>query len=305
LSRGTHHVRLEYVQLGGDLALDWSWERKGSGFSAVPAWALSQHAVNYPTAIAAYFVDQARPVAAALSVLGAIWCVVVGLRLSAAVAVVGYGLPALFILHASIFWGRGIMDEEATGFVINYLAKRPLAAIIFDPRLNDYGLYQARELSYFFDYADARVFAALLDRHILSFIPLSGAFGLIMAAAIYLYGTRRVLRLDAVTAGLLLALFLSCIVTQASTAIFYRSAKMMLTVALLAFLFQLTELVRERDDGRRVSGWKLAGLFLLGLNRTQSRSVFESGGGTGNRRRHAGADWLDRQGVGRWQSADD
>jgi hypothetical protein len=100
-------------------------------------------------------------------------------------ALVGYGLPALFILHAIKFWGRGIMDQKATGFVINYLAPRPLGTIIFDPRLNDFGLYQARELSYLVDYIDARVFSDLLDRHILSFIPFNGALALIVAAVIY------------------------------------------------------------------------------------------------------------------------
>jgi hypothetical protein len=59
---------------------------------------------------------------------------------------------------------------------------------------------------------------------------------------------------------------MSCVVTQASTAVFYRSAKMVLTLALLAYLFLLTDLIRERaDDRRRVPRSKLAGLFLLGL----------------------------------------
>ena len=61
-------------------------------------------------------------------------------------------IPILIGLHAVGFWGRGIVDREARAFILNYLADRPLAAILFDPSLNDWGAYQARELSYLVDY---------------------------------------------------------------------------------------------------------------------------------------------------------
>ena len=56
--------------------------------------------------------------------------------------------PILLAVHAAGFWGRGLVDKEGLAFVLNYLADRPLTAIIFDPSLNDWGAYQARELSY-------------------------------------------------------------------------------------------------------------------------------------------------------------
>ena len=179
--------------------------------------------------------------------------------------VVAYALPVLLVSNAIGFWGRGVIDEEAMFFVLNYLAERPLVALIFDPLLNDWGAYQARELSYVFDLIDARVFAWLLDRGLLLFVPLSGVVGLAAVGAVYFRGSRHVLQLDSVTASLLLSLFLSCIVTQASTAIFYRSSKILLSVALLAFLFQVTALVRSANVVRRASPGQLAGLFLLGL----------------------------------------
>jgi hypothetical protein len=272
LNAGAHQVRLEFFQAGGDFGLNWSWARDTGSFRSIPAWALSQRRVHYRTVAAAHLVDLARPVAFLLVLFGAIWCVVVILDRAAGVtaletgffAAAGYALPLLLIFHSIGFWGRGIVDQEGEGFVLNYLAKRPLFATIFDPRLTEYGSFQARELSYLFDYVDARVFAALLDRHVLSFIPVSGALGIIAAAAIYLYGSRKVLRLDGITAGLLLSVFLSSIVTQASTAVLYRSAKIVLTVALLAFLFQLTYLLRENGTRRRSVG-QLASLFLLGF----------------------------------------
>lgn len=173
-----------------------------------------------------------------------------------------YALPVLLILHAIGFWGRGIIDREAVYYVVNYQAGRPLLATIFDPFRNNGGDYQARELSYFFDFIDSTVFAALLKRHILLFVPFSGVIGLIAVAGIYLWGARRVLGLDHITAALLLSLFLSCIVTQASTSILYRSAKILLSVALLTFLLHLSLLVSRNQ---RASRRNLIGLFLLGL----------------------------------------
>ena len=176
-----------------------------------------------------------------------------------------YVLPVLLVINATGFWGRGVIDEEAMFFVLNYLADRPLIATIFDPLLNDWGAYQARELSYVFDLIDARVFASLLDQSVLLFVPLTGVLGLMAVGAVYMWGSRKVLRLDGLTASLLLSLFLSCIVTQASTAIFYRSSKIVLSVALLAFLFHLTALVRSAGGTRQASLGPLAALFLLGL----------------------------------------
>src|ERR1700731_1114682 len=142
-----------------------------------------------------------------------------------ALKVVAVLLPAGLILHAVTFWGRGIIDSEAMEFVLNYLQKRPFFAQIFDPQINDWGSYQARELSYVFDLIDTRVFATLLDRGILVFVPLSGVLGLIALSAVYFWGARKVFALNSVIASMLLSLLLSCIVVQASTPILYRSSK--------------------------------------------------------------------------------
>jgi len=174
-----------------------------------------------------------------------------------------YILPIGLIVHAITFWGRGIIDSEAMEFVLNYLQNRPFFAQIFDPQINDWGAYQARELSYVFDLIDARIFAALLDHQVLLFVPLSGVLGLIAVSAVYFWGARRVLGLNGVMASMLLSLFLSCIVVQASTPILYRSSKIVLSIALLAFLFCTCSLLR---GGRRsLTSLKCIALFFLGL----------------------------------------
>ena len=172
-----------------------------------------------------------------------------------------YLLPIGLMINAITFWGHGIIDSEAMEFVLNYLQKRPFFAQIFDPALNDWGAYQARELSYVFDRIDARVFATLLDRHLLLFIPLSGVVGLISVSAIYWWGSRKVLALNGVMASMLLSLFLSCIVVQTSTPILYRSSKVLLSVALLAFLFYTFSLLQR--DQRDFTDFTI--LFFLGL----------------------------------------
>ena len=174
-----------------------------------------------------------------------------------------YLLPIALIVRAVTFWGHGIIDSEAMEFVLNYLQNRPLLAQIFDPQINDWGAYQARELSYVVDLIDARVFAALLDHHLLLFVPLSGVLGLIAISAVYLWGARKIFALNGVMASMLLSLFLSCIVVQASTPILYRSSKIILSVALLAFLFYTFSLLQA--EKRSVTALKCTALFLLGL----------------------------------------
>jgi len=174
-----------------------------------------------------------------------------------------YLLPIALIVHAVTFWGHGIIDSEAMEFVLNYLQSRPFFAQIFDPQINDWGAYQARELSYIFDLIDARVFAALLDRHVLVFVPLSGVLGLITVSAVYFWGGRKVLALNGVMASMLLSLFLSCIVVQASTPILYRSSKIILSIALLAFFFYTFSLLQ--GERRSLTALKCATLFLWGL----------------------------------------
>ncbi len=173
-------------------------------------------------------------------------------------------IPIFLGLHALCFWGRGIVDREARAFILNYLADRPLAAILFDPSLNDWGAYQARELSYLFDFFDAQILAELHSQGILLFIPASGALGLALFMAVYSAGATRLLRLDRVSTAVLLSWFLSSMVVQASSAIFYRSAKILVSLLLLTFLFQTISLV-QTDRTRRPAVWMFALLFFIGL----------------------------------------
>src|SRR5205814_9575771 len=99
--------------------------------------------------------------------------------------------------------------------------------------------------------------------HVLLFVPLSGILGLIAVSAGYFWGARKVLGLNGVMPSMLLSLFLSCIVVQASTPILYRSSKIIMCMALLAFLFYIFSLLQREQ--RSLTALKCATLFLLGL----------------------------------------
>lgn len=63
----------------------------------------------------------------------------------------------------------GELHFESLFFFMNYLDSRSLPAQVLDPCNNDWGFYQARELSYFFDALDARFTAFLLKKQIVWF----------------------------------------------------------------------------------------------------------------------------------------
>ena len=63
----------------------------------------------------------------------------------------------------------GELHFDSLFFFMHYLDDRSLLQKIFDPARNDWGFYQARELSYFFDWIDTHFVAFLLKKHIVWF----------------------------------------------------------------------------------------------------------------------------------------
>ena len=152
-----------------------------------------------------------------------------------------------------IFWWGGVLEGEAISFIHNYADNRTVLQKIFNPYLNDFNMYQARELSYVFDYLDTRFFLFLLRKFgVTLFIPLSAFVSTILIILVFRRGVRKTLPgLDRITAELLLLPFLTCYVVVSTMGFFYRSAKPMLAPVLLALLFQIvrTAQARARDPG--------------------------------------------------------
>ena len=77
---------------------------------------------------------------------------------------------SVILLLAVACHAGGYLHWESSAFLLNYTAERPLLNIIFDPHRNDWGLYQCRELSYFFDWIDSQIVYAFLKAKLLWFI---------------------------------------------------------------------------------------------------------------------------------------
>ncbi|MBQ7207880.1 MAG: hypothetical protein IJS01_08800 [Lentisphaeria bacterium] len=157
------------------------------------------------------------------------------------------GFAAVILALATACHGGGYLHWESSAFLLNYTADRPLAELVFDPARNDWGLYQCRELSYFFDWIDARIVFALLRRGIALF--LSPVCLVLMLGMIFFqqYAGRRLFpRLPGLfftLHGAALAL-LPCFCEN----IFFRSSKFLAAAGLLLLVFG-TALRRLRDPG--------------------------------------------------------
>ena len=84
-------------------------------------------------------------------------------------ACLGSFLCMVILFLITLYRDGGELHQESAFFFMNYSADRPLLDIVMDPLRNDWGLYQARELSYFFDFLDTKFVAFLLQRQIVWF----------------------------------------------------------------------------------------------------------------------------------------
>lgn len=166
------------------------------------------------------------------------------LRTAAAVTVL-----AAAILAPWWFWGGGILELEALQFIQQYLDGRSLPAKIFDPSKNDFGFYQGRELSYFIDYVDARVFEWLMRRGWIVFVPLSAVLASTASAGIVIRSLRRY-GVGLGLSTLLALLFLTNYVHIVTMGMFYRATKPVVATLLLAMVFYVAARLAELSDDR-------------------------------------------------------
>ncbi|HYJ03489.1 MAG TPA: hypothetical protein VEX43_00015 [Chthoniobacterales bacterium] len=180
----------------------------------------------------------------------------------------------LCVFIPALFWKGGVLEGEAISFIINYADDRSVLQKVFAVQLNDFDTFQARELSFFFDYLDASFYLFLL-RHfdVALFIPLSALVSSILIILIYRRGLRRTLPgIDRLTAELSLLPFLTCFVFVSTMGVFYRSGKPLLAPVLLALMFHLLGAARSRTGRSTLEkGWAMVnrqslitfGLFLV------------------------------------------
>lgn len=175
-----------------------------------------------------------------------------GVRAAAVGRWLGPAFALALVLAPALFWGGGVIEEEAVGFLRNYWGDRTILQRVFDPRGYDY--YQGRELSYAVDFLDAQWIRLVLDRGWLFFIPpsaLAASLGVVLAWAVGL--PRALPGLDRVTSWCLLLVYLSNFAVLSTMGLLYRSAKPLVPPLLLAVLFFVLRELREPRAGPRAT----------------------------------------------------
>ena len=161
-----------------------------------------------------------------------------GWDLERVAVVLGAALCLAFVAAPFALWEGGVLDDEAIAFLRNYWSERGVLQKVFDPARNDFGAYQARELSYAIDLLDAQWLKLLMASGRVLLVPPSAVVGSLLIVAVVAWGARTGLPgLPAPIVLLGLALFLSNFAVVTTHAFFYRSAKSYTALLLLVALF--------------------------------------------------------------------
>jgi hypothetical protein len=145
---------------------------------------------------------------------------------------------AALLLAPAVFWHGGVLEEETIVFLDHYLDARSPLEKVFDPHGNDFDTYQARELSYFFDFLDAQWLRTSLRAGVVLFIPPSALAASILTVGVFLRGSERAFpALPAATRCLVLLVLLTNYVFLTTMGLFYRATKPLLVPILLGTLF--------------------------------------------------------------------
>jgi hypothetical protein len=157
------------------------------------------------------------------------------------------------------YWDGGLIEIEGTQFIRQYLDGRSgLLRIVFDPHANDLGTFQARELSFLFDYLDARAFGVRLAWDSPSFVPLSALLSGLLTMAMCLLALARQPRVVQLTGSCVLLVYLTNYVNVVTMGMHYRSTKVLLAPVLLGTTLYVARLF----DGQR-RRWAPLGVFVL------------------------------------------
>ncbi len=159
--------------------------------------------------------------------------------------------------------GRGWLQAESGQFIVNYLrTDRSLAAMVFDPLMNDWSYFQSRELNYLLDLYNARLLAlcagyGFLHLQSILTVPIAAA-----TVALMIYYTRSLYpRLPAVTVHIAAQSYLLTGSVCDGGFVFFRTAKPLAALFLVWGVFLFIEQYR---DNFRNSG-KTAGMGIIML----------------------------------------
>lgn len=173
-----------------------------------------------------------------------------------AIAVIG----AATLFLTSLFFSRGgMLHPEAYTFIPHYLTTEgSLARIVFDPAHTDFGMYQARELSYFIDWIDCQFMAWSAVKGYPHFLSLSHfVFAAVTAGLLWRIGLSLSLARTA-RAVLILAYLSTPMILLGGD--YFRSAKAGVALGIAASLWLYIPIISDTFQGNR--GVRYAALFV-------------------------------------------
>jgi len=175
-------------------------------------------------------------------------------------------LSLLFI--ASIhFRGGAYLQSESQSFILNYLDNRPVLQKIFDIQKNDWGFYQARELSYFFDMLDANFIKISINFGFPHFYSLIYYLGLV----IILFVTAKIVgNFIGLKSPLIVLLLFSLFLTAPAvffSGIFFRTGKILSSVFLILILYLILQQLSPKN--KKLSLLLLPLSFLMSISDRQ------------------------------------
>ena len=137
---------------------------------------------------------------------------------------------------------------ESAAFLQLYTEKgKSLLQIIFNPWYTDWGCYQARELSYFFDWCDAQFIKACISEGHTHFFSLVNALFIVATALVLYFGfLHRMPKLKRAGAALLTLFFIVAPATSSST-LYFRSSKPATAFGIAVAGISAWSLIRRKD----------------------------------------------------------
>ncbi|MCG6925391.1 MAG: hypothetical protein LJF30_08780 [Acidobacteria bacterium] len=174
-------------------------------------------------------------------------------------------LPVLalaFVAAPALFWRGSYVDVEALGLLRKYWSDRTLLEKIFD--VGRWDFYRGRELSYVFDFLDARWIRSLLDRDVVFFLAPSAVLASLALVALARFLAPRALpALDRATRWLCVLVLLSNFVFLSTMGMLYRATKPLVAPLLLGLLLLVVAEFRHPRLGPRAGGAAVFGVALL------------------------------------------
>lgn len=169
----------------------------------------------------------------------------------------------IFISSVFMVQRTGLLHPEALERIPNYLDERNLFQKVYDIDRNEYGLYQARELSHFFDYIDANFIKLSVLIGLSHFFSLTYFISIFSIIVLSLYISRANFNhKNFLAPSLIILIFLFSPVTFFSTYMF-RSAKVLVALGIILTFFSAARYLSQKSNKFKIGLVVIASTLFL------------------------------------------